>query len=163
MKFIFVGTLDYNKNVSLILKAISKFPNSTLEIVGEGAFKNKLQKEAMKLKVSNQITWRGFVNNARELIKQSDCLILASFHEGYGRVCAEALQEGVPVIMSEVGCAGELVIHEKNGLDGLVKSMNRFITDVDLFNRLRQGARETTFITKEEHMNLIKKSWFITV
>ena len=52
----------------------------------------------------------------KKLIKQSDFLVLPSFSEGYGLVCAEAMASGTPVIMSKTGCAGELVINNKTGI-----------------------------------------------
>ncbi|HEY4497260.1 MAG TPA: glycosyltransferase, partial [Candidatus Paceibacterota bacterium] len=39
-----------------------------------------------------------------------------SNYEGYGRTVIEAFAAGCPVVMTDVGIAGEIVVDQKNGL-----------------------------------------------
>ena len=102
-KFIYVGRLDDNKNVDIIIKALSpllKF-NFELIIIGDGELKDELIKLAAKL-TPNKVKFIGKVNisDVSSHIMNSDCLILPSKHDGFGAVAVESLMVGTPVICS---------------------------------------------------------------
>ena len=83
-------------------------------------------------------------------------------------VAVEAMNYGLPIIMTDVGCAGELVENEKSGLVVLVgdqgkleEAMVRLISDENLRKNLTESALSAVknLPSKEEIMALYKQSW----
>ncbi len=69
------------------------------------------------LKLQNNITFTGFVSNENipEFYKSSDAFILNSNFETFSIVTAEALANGLPVIITK--CRGpEFYVNESNGI-----------------------------------------------
>ena len=78
----------------------------------------------------------------------SDLAVLASFHEGYGMVLAEALARGLPVVSTTAGALPGTV-PEAAGLlvppgdpAALRRALARVMDDPALRGRLAEGARE---------------------
>ena len=101
--------------------------------------------EAVSAKLKRSRNWI-----VREVLENSDCPVLPSLYEGYGRVAVEAMAFGVSVIMSDVGLAGEVLVDHQNSLiaqvnnlDALVVSMKEMIKNKDLREKLKQNALET--------------------
>ena len=173
-KFIFltVSRLAPVKNISLQIRAmaelIKKYPNTELWIVGDGAEKSNLKSKISKLKLENNVKLLGWQNNPDEFYSQADAFLLTSNYEGWGMVAVEATIFGLPIIMTDVGCAGELIENEKSGLVVPVKNqtklqeaMIRLISDDNLRNKLAEGAflAIKNLPSKEETMALYKQSW----
>ncbi|MDJ9034536.1 glycosyltransferase family 4 protein [Clostridium perfringens] len=116
---LYSGRLIDIKNIDCIIRAISLLDdkNITLLITGDGILKNELVKLSNKLNVNIRIT--GFIKNQQELFKHyfiSDLFILPSLDEAWGLVVNEAMNAGLPVIVSEnCGCSLDLVIEGING------------------------------------------------
>ena len=106
------------------------------------------------------IHFLGAVNNVElpKVYQSHDVFILPSKKEPWGLVVEEALNNGMPVIVSDmVGCY-ETIVNEDNGLvfkfddkDSLMQAINR-MSDVDYYNRLRKNISKYDFakIEKEQ-------------
>ncbi len=85
------------KNFALLKSAVeiakSKYPEIKLEII----FGGKTPEQIIKI------------------LDKTGMLVLSSNHEGWGLVVLEALARGCPVVMTDTGCAGEIVIDGKTG------------------------------------------------
>ncbi|SHM13011.1 glycosyltransferase family 4 protein [Ruminococcus flavefaciens] len=86
--------------------------NFELLIAGEGEVYFNISK-----KVENNIKFLGHVNKMRELRKNIDIELVCSRCEAFGRVTAEAMLAGIPVIGSNTGGTPELI---ENGTDGFL-------------------------------------------
>lgn len=148
-KFIYVGRLSPEKNLLHLIRTFNELPHLTLSIIGFGPQENELKQIA-----SDNIKFYGAVPNA-ELInyyRQNDVFVLPSTSEPWGLVVEEALNNGLPVIISSnVGCADEVVKEDYNGIifdlndrDGLSKAIVK-ITDLDYYNKLRQNISNMDF------------------
>jgi len=179
-KFIFltVGRLVAVKNINLQIRAMAKLVESEkskveskkieLWIVGDGPEKSNLKSKISKLKLENNVKLLGWQNNPEEFYSQADAFLLTSDYEGWGMVIIEAARYGLPVIMTDVGCAGELIENEKSGLIvpvnnqiKLEEAMVRIIKDDSLRKKLAEGALSATknLPNKEETLALYKQSW----
>jgi len=70
-----------------------------------------------RLKISQSITWTGFVGDIPAELRQMDLMILPSlFGEGLPMVVLEAMAAGVPVVASRVEGVPEAIVHRENGL-----------------------------------------------
>src|SRR3989338_2027260 len=173
-KFIFltVGRLVAVKNINLQIRAVAevakKYPNIEIRIVGDGPERKKLELKIKNYKLQNYVKFFGWQNNLEEFYSQANAFLLTSDSEGWGMVVVEAVNYGLPVIMTDVGCAGELIENEKSGLVvpvsnqiKLEKAMIRIINDDNLRKKLAEGALSAikNLPNKEETMALYKQSW----
>lgn len=154
-RFIYVGRLAEVKNLHFLINVFNEFSNLTLDIVGFGP----LEKE-LKMLAGPNIIFHGAVDNEAlpSYYAAADVFILASKSEPWGIVVEEALNNGLPVIVSDkVGCAEELV-NESNGLifksddaDSLREAIKK-ISDIEYYNRLRFNISKLDFekIEKEQ-------------
>ena len=110
----------------------------------------------------------GWQNNPEKFYSQADAFLLTSDYEGWGMVAVEAASYGLPIIMTDVGCAGELIENEKSGLVvpvnnqvRLEEAMVRIINDDNLRKKLAEVAISVVkkLPSKEETMALYKQSW----
>lgn len=133
-KFVYVGRLVEIKRVGDVIKAFSiltKEVPAQLSILGQGPLRNELETLARDLAVSDNVKFFGFQQNPYKFIKASDCLILASEHEGFGNVLVQAMALGTRVISSDCDYGPrEILDHGKYGelfpigdVEGLAKKM----------------------------------------
>lgn len=147
-RFIYVGRLAEVKNLQFLISVFNEFPDLTLDIVGFGP----LEKE-LKMLAAPNIIFHGAVDNEAlpSYYADADVFILASKSEPWGIVVEEALNNGLPVIVSDkVGCAEELVnesnglIFKSNDIDSLIYAINK-ILDVEYYNKLRYNISKLDF------------------
>lgn len=103
-RFIFVGQLIKRKRVDYLIRALAIFKelNFELWVIGNGNEKIYLYALANKL-LGNKVSWFDSqpMHLIPKLIKQADCLVLPSQHDGWGAVVSEALMVGTPVICTD--------------------------------------------------------------
>lgn len=160
------------KNICLAIEAMSEviksYPKTGLIIVGDGKEEESLRSKVKNLKLLNNIIFESWNNDLSSYYKTADLFLLISNHEGYGMATIEAMAAGCPLIMTDVGCAGELVKNEYNGLvipigsrEELVKNIGRIISEPSLRDKLKNNGLATVknLPTKEEYLNSYKESW----
>lgn len=90
---LFPSTGHHRKGLYLLLQAMQQLPVNQFELIVAGSQLNQNMLPANVRSV-------GFVNNMAELYAAVDFMILPSYYEPFGLVVIEALQCGVPVIVS---------------------------------------------------------------
>jgi glycosyltransferase involved in cell wall biosynthesis len=164
-KFIFltIGRLVPVKNIEMQIRAMTnlrdKFKNIELWIVGEGSKKYELKEN---------VKFLGYQKDLSRFYQQANCFLLTSNYEGWGMVIVEAASHGLPIIMTDVGCAGEFIKDNENGIvipiknqKILEKRMEELVENRELRERLSNNAKDSikNLLTKEETLNLYLKSW----
>jgi glycosyltransferase involved in cell wall biosynthesis len=160
-----VARLAPEKNVASAIEAMASIikykPNAGLVIVGDGPERTRLEKLAAQLGITENVIFEGWRDNIVSYYKMADVLVLPSLYEGYGMVAAEAALAGCPVVMTDVGCAGNLIIDGQNGLvvpvgntKALVGALVRIIS-----GELKFIAKPLQLPTKQEYLDAYKKSW----
>lgn len=91
------------------------FGDVRLIIAGNGELEQKLQQEAVNLKIDQQVIFTGYVDDLPNLMTLYDIFILPSLQEPFGLVCAEAMALSKPIIGTKVGGIPEQVKDEYNG------------------------------------------------
>jgi glycosyltransferase involved in cell wall biosynthesis len=122
--FLTVGRLVPVKNIALQIRAIKQLnlEKVKLIIIGQGPQKINLKTLVEQNNIQEQVIFvDGYVKNVADYYKSADCLLITSNMEGYCMVVAEAVLADLPVIMTDVGCAGDLV---ENGVNGFVVPVN---------------------------------------
>ncbi|HNZ86410.1 MAG TPA: glycosyltransferase family 4 protein [bacterium] len=173
-KFVFltIGRLVKVKNIELQIRAlkkiVEKYQNIELHIVGEGPEKNNLEKLAEDLNLKNYVKFFGYQNNVEKFYQNCDVFLLTSNYEGWGLVAIEALQYKIPIIMTDVGCANEIIINNENAiiipvnnLKLLENAMIQIYEDRVLREKFSNNTQiaVSKLLTKEQTLDLYKKSW----
>jgi glycosyltransferase involved in cell wall biosynthesis len=173
-KFIFLtlARLVKQKNLPLLIKAFKdvakKNNQAILLIVGKGPEKKKLVSLAKKLRLGDKIFFIDWTDDIYSYYNLADAYVLSSNYEGWGRVIIEAAGCGLPIIMTDVGCAEEVIKNEKSGLvvpladkKRLVKAMLRLAKDKNLRMSLAKKAKEEilSLPDKQKTLKLYKESW----
>ncbi len=147
--FLYVGRLSKEKNLDKLIKDFAEFPNLTLNIVGFGPEESRLKSIA-----SENVIFHGAINNSElhKFYRDYDVLVLPSLSETWGLVVEEALNNGMPVIVSNrVGCADEIINLNENGLifnideDKSLRYAIAGITDIVFYNNLRKNISNMDF------------------
>jgi len=143
-------------------------PSARLIIVGDGPEHARLQEQVRALGVKDSVILEGQKKNVADYYAMADCYLLSSNYEGYARTVVEALASGLPVIMTDVGIAGEVVQHEVNGLvvgvgdeGAFASAMVRVCVDDGLRARLTGNTRASVSILlgEEEYLARYKHMW----
>lgn len=111
--FIYVGRFVEVKNLKHLISVFNSLPQYNLYLAGFGE-----QEEELKALAKENTHFLGAVNNKElpNLYQKMDVFVLPSKSEPWGLVVEEALNNGLPVIVSDrVGCAEE-IIDETNGI-----------------------------------------------
>ncbi|GHU16880.1 glycosyl transferase [Spirochaetia bacterium] len=116
-----VGRLDKNKNIELIIRAVSKSVRSGIEcfliIVGDGNLKNDLVTLVKQEYIERYVFFTGYVKNPYPYFKIAKVLCLSSFREGFANVVLEAMTFGIPFVTTPVaGASDELSANQQCGL-----------------------------------------------
>lgn len=154
-KFLFVGRLIPVKNLVWLIEQFENHLDLELDIIGFGILENELKK---RIKTDN-IRLLGAVDN-NELpyyYREADVFILPSLTETWGLVVEEALNNGIPVMLSHmVGCADDLVIPAKTGVVFKLNDIDDFecklkqIIDIENYNLMRKYISTLNFSEREK-------------
>jgi glycosyltransferase involved in cell wall biosynthesis len=135
-----VGRLADHKGFDLLIRAhadvlAAGLPHR-LVLLGQGEREQELKGLAAELGVTDSVMFPGFVSNPFPVVAGAAALCGPSRFEGWGRMLAEALAIGVPVIASDLagpstildgGRFGELV--EPGSADALRAAIERHLRD----------------------------------
>jgi glycosyltransferase involved in cell wall biosynthesis len=113
-RLLYVGSLVEEKGVNFLLEALSLLPKTlpwTLSLVGDGREFKALLQSAEELGIARHLYWHGSVphRSMPKVFCAHDVLIVASIHETFSLVCAEALACGIPVVATKCGGPEEVV------------------------------------------------------
>lgn len=117
----FAGRFSKEKNLPVLIAAFrevhKKYPEAILELRGAGEAQEELkglqrlfEKETGAIDHIQFAAWQdGYSHMAASVC------VLPSRHESWGRFVVEAALAGCPVVMTDVGCAGELIVDGESG------------------------------------------------
>lgn len=115
----FAGRMRAVKGVDILLRALLELPADAgmhLLLVGEVQDRRVLRL-ASDFRIRERVHLAGFRADAWRLTGMCDVFVMPSLkREGLPRAVIEAMAQGVPAIVTDVGGMPELVRHEKDGL-----------------------------------------------
>lgn len=146
---LFVGRLEKQKNIDLLIKAINliKHLKPSLRIVGEGAEKSHLKFLAKKLGLKASFLGAVSYNMLPKLYGRSAIFILPSSVEGSPKSLIEAMAASCAVIGTNVQGINNVIKDGVNGLlvksdkHSLAKAISRLMNSDNLRNKLALNAR----------------------
>jgi glycosyltransferase involved in cell wall biosynthesis len=118
--------------------------------VGEGELRGELENEIAARRLEDTILMAGFRTDVRAILSASDLFVLPTLYEGgCSQALLEALEEGVPAIVSSfpgvrevVEDGSEALLVEPGSASALADGVSRLAVDGDLRLRLAAAGRE---------------------
>ena len=169
--FLWLGRFVEQKNLSLLINSFSdllkKHKNIKLRLIGKGEEKEKIIFLINELKIKERVEILDWTSDVKKEYLCADAYVLSSDYEGWGMVIVESVIYNLPIIMTDVGCAGEFVKNEESALiipvndrDKLSEAMERIYQDEKLREKLIKNAREVLkkLPNKKETLDLYFKS-----
>ena len=116
LRLIIACRQEEKKGTGIVIESLplirKRFPNVTLDVVGDGSLLAELKEQAGLLGLADIVTFHGKVPQSRvpELMKQADIFCYpTSASEGFPKVVIEALASGLPVITTAVSVLPHLI------------------------------------------------------
>lgn len=153
---LYVGSLDWHKNVQLIADAFILLPRELrsglcLKIVGSEhqPHQEQLRRYCASLGISDTfLEFEGHVSDQKlvQLYRGALALVHPSLMEGFGLTVLEAMQLGTPVVSSTAGALVEVVgsaglSFSPQSASDLEEALRNLMTIPDLARRLREDGR----------------------
>jgi len=151
-RFIFVGSATAKKGFDLILDCMDVLLSDglSLELLVAGKIDQHLLSGRERLWES--IRKYGIISQGElaSVLTQAQCLLLPSHFDSFGMVVTEAMASGLPVIVSDMVGAQELVSEGRNGfvvpvgsVDALTRAMRWCVHNPDAVRKMSIAARTT--------------------
>lgn len=141
---------NFNLALGAFKKIVGPFPDTLLLIVGDGPVKPYLESRIINLGLHKNVIIEPWTQNLISYYKTADSYLLTSNFEGYSRTVVEAMIAGCPVIMTDVGIAGEILIDKQSGLivpvnnpETLGEAIFKLLENRDFARMLAENASDT--------------------
>lgn len=140
------------KNVPMLLRAakhvIAIRPNTHFVIAGEGELANELELIAEQMKIVRNVHFVGRCDDVSSLLSISSVGVLTSSAEGFSNAVLEYMAAAKPVIATNVGGVGEVMIDgetgylvESNDDAKLAEHLTTLLADTKLAKKMGEAGR----------------------
>jgi glycosyltransferase involved in cell wall biosynthesis len=149
----FIGRLDKNKGVTLLLDAfillLKKYPNLTLTLVGSGNLEKCITEKVKFLSLQKKIILPGhFKGDITQLLFSFDIFVFPSLWEGFPYSILEAMRSRLPIVSTNVGGIPEAITNMREGLlvnpdssEELAYAIEELINNSNLRFKLAKNAQ----------------------
>jgi 1,2-diacylglycerol 3-alpha-glucosyltransferase len=164
---LFVGRLDKEKNVDIVLRAVAKARATTdfhFVAAGHGAEETNLKKLAAQLGLADHVTFTGFVPDdlLPSLYAAGDCFVNAGTAELQCIVAMEAMATGLPILGARAVALPELIHSGQNGylfepyhVEELAGRLAEVMSSADL--RARMGHKSLEIIAHHDLTTILER------
>jgi len=161
--FIYVGVLDRNKQVDLIIRSFAKlstkYPELSLCILGDGKEKNYLHKTVNELGLNSRIEFVGKQIEVAEYLNSSKVFVMASKAEGLPCALMEAMACQLMPVATNVGNISDIIIDGVTGYLVYSHSIDEMSNKMEL---AINNYNPDSIITKNARQIVINKHSFIS-
>jgi glycosyltransferase involved in cell wall biosynthesis len=150
---VYVGRLERYKNVDLLLRAVGRVaervPNVSLQVVGEGSDRARLESLATQLGVDQRTRFTGFIDASERdaLLAGARVCVCPSSKEGWGLTVIEANAVGTPNVTSDAPGLRDSVRDDETGFlvaegdeSGFAERITALLLDDGLAERISRAA-----------------------
>lgn len=144
----YVGKLEQWKGIDVLMKSFEiirrEVKDAKFLIVGTGSLKDKIREVNLPIEFLDFVPY----SEMPEVYQRTSVLVLPSYMEGLPLTCIEALSCQVPVIASDVGDVGEIVLDGETGFltepgdsKAVASRAVQVLKDKELQRRLGENGR----------------------
>ena len=147
---------DHKTFIKAAIKVISALPDTKFFVVGDAVseedekYKRRIIQLIESKGLGDKFIFTGFRDDIPEIMASLDVLVIPSIKEPWGRVAAEAMAMGKPVIGTNAGGLREIIDHGKTGIlvppedpDSLAEATITLLNDEELRKSMgKRGRRE---------------------
>lgn len=115
----FLGRIHPKKNLDLVIDAVARLSDHVeLVVAGGGPLLEAMQRHAEQRGVQRRVEWLGFVSpdERTRFLEGIDVLVMPSSFESFGMSAAEAMLDGIPVVVSEQTGIAEIIRRHSAGV-----------------------------------------------
>lgn len=154
-RILYVGRLQFAKGLRELFQAARDLLAEGLKLrillAGEGYRRNDIRKEAEELGIIDRVEFLGWVaiEKLKDIYRACDIFAFPSYSEGMPKVIIEAMANGLPVVVTNVGGIPSIA---QDGITGLVvpsknapalrNALRRLILDKPLRQRMAEAGLE---------------------
>lgn len=140
-----VGRVAPEKGLEDLIRSFPDVRRGRLVLVGDGPDRDRLERLAGDLGLSDRITWTGALpaDEVKAWLHRAHVLVMPSPAESRARVLVEARVAGLPIVATDAGGTREVVEDGVHGIvvaqcdrPGLAAAVNRLLEDRDAWIRM---------------------------
>lgn len=112
---LYVGRLIHEKGLEYLIEAFktvqSEIGGAHLYLIGDGPLRPTLQAQVSRDRMEAQVDFVGYVHShlLPDWYRAADVVVMPSFYEWFGKVAAEAMACGTPVVTTQTGGTIDIV------------------------------------------------------
>jgi glycosyltransferase involved in cell wall biosynthesis len=161
--------LTKQKNIPLAMEVLNDLPQDVgLVLVGKGEEEPAIRAIIARLRLERRVIILPWSDDVASLMKTADVFLISSDYEGYVMTSMESSVAGLPIVMTDVGGAGEFV---ENGVNGivtavgdraeLVAGVQKILNDPTVRQKLIAGAsqKSAALPTYDSYIMAMIASW----
>ncbi|MGI5888213.1 MAG: glycosyltransferase [Oscillospiraceae bacterium] len=169
---LFVGQLNWKKNILLILEACailkSRGERCTLILAGMGPHEDEIKDKARDLGIKSDVIFTGHVESIKELdgiYRAADIFTFPSLYDNAPMVVREAARAGTPSVLARDGSAAEIIEDGVNGrlcgnsAEDLARVISEMLSDREKLHAMGEAARKTTPIPWEKIIDKVENRY----
>jgi len=143
----FVGRLEPEKNLDLLLDALAVLPGAELCVVGDGSLRRECEDKAARIGL--RVRFLGTLPNEElpAFYRSCEVVVVPSLYEGHPKVVLEAMACGRAVVGTDVDGIRDVIDDGRTGLlaelsaEGVARTVARLRNDPRLAEGLGRNAR----------------------
>jgi len=160
MRGLLIGSLGHLapvKGFDLLIDALARIgdsqPDLSLviaggDVLGDPTVRNRLRAQAQRLGLADRVHLLGALQSRQAFFSALDLLAVASRTEGFSLALVEAMQHGLPSVVTSAGGCGEAarpqmesIVFRSGNIEDLARSLQLLTTDAALRVKLGSAAR----------------------
>ncbi len=165
VRFLFIGRMMRDKGIEEYLAAAARIrrqhPDTEFQIVG--SYEEERYREW--LEGNDDVRYLGRSGDVREQIREVDCIVHPSYHEGMSNVLLEGAAMGKPLMASNIPGCREVIDEGVNGfvfeprcVDDLVDKLERFLS-MDRNAWVKMGMKSREKVEREFDRNIVVNAY----
>lgn len=147
------GPLEPDKGLAWFLGAahqvLAILPQVEFVIAGSGSEEANLRRMARELGISSKITFAPYLFDFHLSLSAMDMFVHPAVRKGLSSIMLEAMELGLPIVASQVGGIGDVIVDKENGLlvppkqlEPLAKAILRLLNDPHFARQIGSNGRQ---------------------
>jgi glycosyltransferase involved in cell wall biosynthesis len=150
-----VGSFEHRKGHPVLFEAVAQLvsgplPHVHVMMVGDGPDEAILKEMVKTMHIEGHVSFFPFTSEPQCVFERIDATVLPSLYkEGLPNVLLESMAMDVPVVASDLGGVGEIVVNGETGYkvepgdsQGLAEAITKLWADQKAYQRMRANVRQ---------------------